>query len=527
MLAAINFSFTLIAQEQDYSGGTLAFKVITGEESGLKEIMLDWHDEELRRQGGKFQSHGWWLWGLTALDVDNDGDMDLVPTHHGISGGAILKNQFKETGKLTFVNLSKSLGIEQRTLPQGIGLKTTALDLDGDGWLDLVGIRSAHFRNEGGKTFTAPAKSRFSTLHTQSVEDVNADGFPDIVDGRHIHLSDPEAFSFKTQPRPFASINDRLPEHVIRAALEKEKTSRFWRRRYHTGDDLNGDGIDDVVFSGISGYSKQALAFYLVADRSGQFTDATKVSGLPGDAHPALIADLNSDGHVDVLATDHKTAGGLYLNDGNGRFTLKDGPLTGFVRRVGPYAERAWPVDFDCDRDLDLVVSNPRYSAERVFENAGESNFNLVIQHRGWDSAPIAICDIDGDDRLDVVSGGPKTDITIFLNQSQVGNYCNLYPRMDKPNWTAAGALVEVFKPADLGKPGSRPFLKQKAHADATPIHIGLGTAKTFDLRVSFPGKDKKVIELTNVEAKPRLKITLDGKINDTSVGAYVTDRED
>ena len=511
------------AQSQPTSG-TVKFKVIPGTASGLKKIIQDWHDEELKRQGGKFQSHGWWLWGLTSLDIDNDGDMDLVPTHHGLPGGLILKNQLKETGKLTFTNFGKTLGIDSRTLPQGIGFKTSALDIDGDGWLDLVGIRSPNFRNEKGKHFTPYGNKGFSTSHPLSIEDVNGDGYPDIVDRQHFHLADPEKVDFKTQPRSFDSLNARVPEALMKKVLERKKATRFWTYEYHTQDDLNGDGIDDVVVSGVAGYSKQPLAYYLLADKGGNLSDATEASGLPVDAKPILFADLNGDGFVDILATENKTKGGLYLNDGKGKFSLKPGPLTDFVRRVGPYADRAWPVDFDCDGDLDLVVSNPRYGQERIFENKGGGNFTVVHVATGWDSDPVAICDVDGDGRMDVVIGSRPNDITIYLNQSEVANFCNLYPRMAKPNWTAAGAVVEIFKAGDLSKPGARPFKREKAHGDATAIHIGLGQATNFDLRVTFPDKKKSVVEVKGVEAKRRIKVTPDGKLSETDVGAYPTE---
>jgi hypothetical protein len=59
---------------------------------------------------------------------------------------------------------------------------------------------------------------------------------------------------------------------------------------------------------------------------------------------------------------------------------------------------------------------------------------------------------------------------------------------MAAPNPYAVGAVVEVFLPGELDKPEARPLLIEKAHSDATPVHAGLGTADTFDLRVTHPG---------------------------------------
>lgn len=123
----------------------------------------------------------------------------------------------------------------------------------------------------------------------------------------------------------------------------------------------------------------------------------------------------------------------------------------------------------------------------------------------------MVVCDLNGDDLLDVAIGGPGNNVTLYLNTtSKPGNYCNLYPRMPAPNPFAVGARVEVFRAGELGKPGTRPMLAEKAHADATPIHIGLGEAKAFDLRITFPGKEP--ITAPNVTAEKQLTISPDGK---------------
>src|SRR5260221_8856387 len=70
--------------------------------AGLKDIIEKWKSNELERQGGKFDDHGWWLWGLLGFDYDNDGDIDLLAQQHGHPLSILIRNQLKETGKLTF-----------------------------------------------------------------------------------------------------------------------------------------------------------------------------------------------------------------------------------------------------------------------------------------------------------------------------------------------------------------------------------------------------------------------------------------
>ena len=500
--------------------GTVVLKAVSGEETGLKKIMEDWAASELQRQEGKYGSHGWWLWGLTAIDLDNDGDPDLIPTHHGLPGGLILKNQFKETGKLSFTNITKELALDSRDISSAIGRKTLALDMNGDGFLDLIGIRAPHYLNEGGKKLIPKGTKGFNTLHAVTAEDVNGDGYPDIVENETVHILDPATCSFKAQPRilPWEA---KIPKDILGMVQEKKKNVRFWGCWYETDSDLNNDDINDVVVCGIAGYNLNPVGRYFFADKEGNLTDKTAESGLPPEATPILFRDLNKDGAVDLLTAESATAG-LYLNDGKGKFVLKPGKVTDFLKATGPYLHRAYPVDFDSDGDPDLLLYNPRLGSAVIFENAGNGEFVELQKARGWDSDPVEICDLNDDGLPDVAIGGPGNSITLYINESKGGNFCNIYARMEKPNWAAAGAVVEVFKAGELGKDGARAILREKVRSDATPVHVGLGEAKRFDLRVTFPaapGAAKRSLEIKGVEARPRLTVT-PGGMTEEKVGA-------
>ena len=144
--------------------------------------------------------------------------------------------------------------------------------------------------------------------------------------------------------------------------------------------------------------------------------------------------------------------------------------------------------------------------------NAGGGRFVLVLDARKWDGYPTSVCDLNDDGLVDVIAGGPgKEEVTVYLNTTPAaGRYCKLYPRMDKPNWAAIGATVEVFRAGGLDRPGARPYWKEKAHIDATPIHVGLNAAERFDLRVAFPGRAP--VDYRNVAAAARLTVLADGR---------------
>ncbi|HUU42229.1 MAG TPA: VCBS repeat-containing protein [Planctomycetota bacterium] len=496
------------------------FRTVPAQETGIKPILEKWQADELARHGGEKPSHWWWPWGLTAIDYDRDGDLDLVPTHHGSPGGLVLRNQLVETGRLTFTNATEALGLVGRELPGAIGRRAVVFDFNGDGWLDLTGIRSPHYLNREGKGFEKFGKGA-NSLHPKEVADVNGDGYPDLVmqGGREAWVFVPDPVAFKTVTLPEPAILAGVPADLrtMLAEKKKEKRNRFLSILYDVDHDLDGDGIKDVIITGSGAYGAEIFGRYLLADKDGKLVDATAAMGLPQEGAPILVTDLTGDGALDVVVAVGKSAG-LYVNDGHGKFSVKDGLLKKFLEQGGPYLLRAWTVDLDNDRDLDLVVSNPRYGNEQVYQNDGQGVFKQVLRAGGWDSDPVVICDINDDGRTDLVIGGPghhdSTEITVYLNETpNAGGFVKLHPRMPAPNFYAVGTLVEAFLPGDAAKPGARPYFAEKAHADGTPVQVGLGDAKTVDLRVTFPGG--KPIVLANVAAGGRFEITPDGAIKE------------
>jgi len=491
----------------------IAFKIIEGAENGSQGI-LDKRQAEVReKKGRKLAGHDWWLWGLTGIDYDRDGDTDLVVTIHGAGAhGVFLKNQFKETGNLSFTNVTKELGIDWQ-LPSAEGRRTFVWDFDGDGWLDFNGLHTADFLNQGGKSFALTRKKSFGSFNPQDIIDLNNDGHPDAYNASGFNgIWNPAAKVFEVAPFTHP-LKDKVPEavHKLWTGTTDNPKNRFLRVAFLTDSDLDGDGVPETIVTGYGSYGGDSFARVLTKDKDGRFIDATERMGLATTGTPILVEDLNGDGHLDLLLASTPESG-FFRNDGQGRFTLQPSPLTDFLRARDPYLHRAVAVDFDNDGQRDLVVSKPRYGAEAILANLGNGQFAELHKAKGWDSDPVAVCDLNDDDLLDVAIGGPRNNVTLFLNTTpKPGNYCNLYPRLPAPNPFAVGTRVEVFRAGELGKPGARPMLAENAHADSTPIHIGLGEAKAFDLRITFPGKE--AIEVRNVIAQERMTITADGKL--------------
>jgi hypothetical protein len=516
------------------------FELLPGSRTGLKPAMEQWYDLEMKRQGGPGkQSHGWWPWGIRVLDYDRDGALDILASHHGVPRSIILQSHFMRDGSLQFSNGTEKLGLDNRDLP-GADDRPWIWDFDGDGWLDIAGFSDESpppsAWNDAGKKFTATSKPFFSPIaHPKEVLDLNGDGYLDLdggAKGQWFYV--PKSRTFRHDATSRFDKPKGVPAGLGETLEAHKKSNRFFTLEFWTHApigydtlgyapypiDFDGDGRGDVVIHGSGGYGAVYLGRYLFGNADGSLTDRTKERGLPESGAPIMIEDLTGDGLPEVLVAGEKDSG-LYLNDGAGRFTRVAGKMTDFLVRRGPYVLRAYRVDFNNDGRPDLVLSNPRLGSAAVFQNEGKGSFKSILSLSGcWDSNPIAIADIDNDGRMDLVVGGStgadaKKDVAIYRNTTKSpGHYLKVEPRMPAPNPYAVGAVVEVLGPGELEKGNARPILVEKAHADATPIHVGLGERSTCDLRITFPRG--KVVTARGVAADRIVTIdSVSGKLTD------------
>ncbi len=404
--------------------GGLTFEEAEG--TGLPEILTERRIKLEERAGGeKLKSHAWWLWGLAPIDFDRDEDLDLVIAIHGGTGGLIVRNLLRETGELKFENASVELGVDGLVPPTDN--YPLIWDIDEDGFEEIVGLfddRPAPVLwNRGGKKFE---KANF-TLHPinypAEIRDLNGDGTRDISQVRRGQLLE---FFYNAETRAFVKkespwkLPDSLPASTRAeiAALEAEKHNRFLKLHFMPNHDLNGDGRPDMIVRGFGSYSGDRVGWILIANDAGKLEDRTESAGLTREGAPVLASDLDDDGDLDLLTASGEQAG-QFLNNGDGKFTLRPGPLTDFLKRRAPYLHVVFQEDLDKDGDVDLAVSNRRLGQQRVFENLGAGEFEIALESRGWDADPLVLCDINNDGLTDVVIGGAgeKENIGIFLNR--------------------------------------------------------------------------------------------------------------
>ncbi len=331
--------------------------------------------------------------GCVLADVNGDGKLDaLVAISHLATGSAPGELAFlRGLGDGTFAPaLTRSAGTSPLLLAAG--------DLNGDGILDavvtnwatntvsvLLGQGTGGTGNGAyGNPVAYPAGLK---PHHLVLADLNHDGILDIVVN-----------------------NDGAPSVTVLlghgAGGLGDGTfglaTSFATSSSGTGvavGDVNGDGIPDIVATESATF---ALAI-LLGNGSGGVGDGTFTfsSHVPTATRPydVTLADLNGDGHLDVLIT-LQDSGGLWVRLGHGDGTFG---TAASLTNGSPGSVRV--VDFDGDGKLDLVVTQGDMNQVELLRGNGDGTFVLRTAQMVPNFPVVAaIGDLNGDGLPDVVA---------------------------------------------------------------------------------------------------------------------------
>ena len=259
-------------------------------------------------------------------------------------------------------------------------LDVALVDVDGDGDLDAaIAVEMGANRlyiNDGQGHFTwkqgALGTKAHDTEHVLSA-DFNRDGYPDLIfvaEEDHAHqlfLGGPGG--------EFTDASDRLPKMSEGNGLAV--------------GDVNGDGLPDIVIgnSGEERWNKLRASgqnFLWLNDpkQPGTFIDAT-ATNLPAyedDTQDIALADLDSDGDLDMVVANESPPNRVLTNDGRGHF--REAPKT--LQLLTPLETREVHV-FDANGDkrpdilfLNLTSNNKKWDKDpqaRLLINKGRGKF--------------------------------------------------------------------------------------------------------------------------------------------------------
>ncbi|MFH5884861.1 FG-GAP-like repeat-containing protein [Halalkalibaculum sp. DA3122] len=137
--------------------------------------------------------------------------------------------------------------------------------------------------------------------------------------------------------------------------------------------DVDGDGRVDLYFAGLKNPNK------LYKNRGNmQFEDVTEAAGVAHEDHystGAVFADVNGDSHLDLLVTSIYKDIALYINDGDGNFTLEENSGLG----PGQGSTTMTLADIDGDGDLDLYVAKYKEKSVKDIYTTEELDWNTIL----------------------------------------------------------------------------------------------------------------------------------------------------
>jgi hypothetical protein len=277
--------------------------------------------------------------------------------------------------------------------------------------------------------------------------------------------------------------------------------------------DLNGDGfIDLAVQWGRYDFEKGRSRIYF-NDGQMNFRDATATAGLLEEGLVIKgVGDVNQDGHLDLLVLENRQPE-VYLNDGHGKFTKKQGAISGMATASKPHYV-SWGLavitDFDNDGIPDILWNGRNFLW--ILRGIGGGNF--VYQNNEWGiedksaaSVDDGLCfgDLDGDGRLDIVGYAGNLDakrlVRVYHNELPAQNWIRVRPIGGPGNRGAAGAkirLTEIDQPQKLLWFEQVMILNsQSAHSyysyAQTERHFGLGQRQAVDVSVEFYPSGERV----------------------------------
>lgn len=341
--------------------------------------------------------------------------------------------------RFTFDNGKSSLRQLPETMSGGLGL----FDYDNDGRLDVYLVqggpfppaRSAAgassdrlFRNQGDGTFrdvTAAAGlgGYRGYGHGVSIGDYDNDGDKDVLVTRYRSYALYEnqgdgTFKDRTEAAGLAGDRD-WPTSAAFADLDGDGDLDLYVCHYVKWDETNPricklhDGVRNNYCSPVL---MEPMPDHLFRNDGGVFTDVSREAGIVdanGRGLGVLIADLDSDGRLDIFVANDMSENFYFHNEGSGLRFKESAAAAGLAANAtGGYLAGMGIAcgDLDGDGAIDLAVTNFYAQATTFYHNMGLGLFadhsdliGIAAPTRYVLGFGIAFADFNNDGRLDVL----------------------------------------------------------------------------------------------------------------------------
>jgi hypothetical protein len=278
-----------------------------------------------------------------------------------------------------------------------------------------------------------------------------------------------------------------------------------------TVGDVDGDGKPDMAL--ILGYFNGGYKIIIYKNTTTQknirFTNAATLTSAGSNSYDVSLADLDGDGKPD-----------LSIGDNSSYYSIAKNATTtagiSFVPRLDYYVNEIpyniTSSDIDGDGKPDIILSKGN-SGVFIYRNISTDSLafgsEIMVTHTQNSGSKIAVQDMDGDGKPDLILSDDNNSVSIFKNQSNIGAIA-FSAKISYP----AGFYSEGMAIADLDGDGKADIAITERGGAIVSVYKNTGVAGTIsfgskmEIDTDAPGAFNIVAGDVNGDGKPDLAIT-------------------